>query len=56
MSRNSFYMESTDYADCLECWLVIATRNSSVAYGIRSGDALQRDSTCLLVDIQNWMD
>jgi hypothetical protein len=34
-----FYMESIGYMDYLEYFLVIATRNSSVAYGIRFGEA-----------------
>jgi hypothetical protein len=34
-----FYRESIGYTDCIECPLVIATRNSSVAFGRRFGDA-----------------
>jgi hypothetical protein len=51
-----FFMESTNYKDCLECWSVTATKTSPVAFGRRFGDALERDSTCLLVDTQKRMD
>jgi hypothetical protein len=51
-----FYIESTDYTDCLECWSMTGTRNSSVAFGMRFGDALERDSTCLRIDTQKRMD
>jgi hypothetical protein len=37
-----FYMESTAYMDYPECWSVIVTRNSSVAFGGHFGDASER--------------
>jgi hypothetical protein len=40
---NLFYRKSTVYTDYLECWTLIATRNSLVTFGIRFGDALERD-------------
>jgi hypothetical protein len=52
----SFYMESTDYMDYLECSSVIATRNLSVAFDSHCGDALERSSTCLPIDTRRRMD
>jgi hypothetical protein len=49
-----FYMDSTDYMDCLECWLVTVTRRSSS--GKRFGDSFERETTCLLADIRRPVD
>jgi hypothetical protein len=51
-----FYIKSTHCTDCPECLRVIATRNSSLAFGRHFGDALARDSTCVLADAGRQMD
>jgi hypothetical protein len=50
------FRESTDYTDCPECWLVIVTRNSPMAFDIRFGDALERNSKFLSIDTMRRMD
>jgi hypothetical protein len=51
-----FYMESTDYMDYPQCSSLIVTRNASMACGRHFGDAVERDSTCVLINTQKQMD